>query len=366
MKKERPYLLLLISITVLITVIGILSVNYLYHTSEERFLKSQLQSSEREAREIARLLEQQLAGGLSQENVIQNLQKSIENTDTQSEFICMYNTEGVELCHPDPAKVGNVISADNSVIKNAGIPDLNMKQLLYSGKPGKGVRSYTNSSKTELIYIQPVTNTNWMVAAHANIATIKTDLDQLYIEYVLIYIMAGILIITGSLITIHFFYKRYESRMESEKKQLHDDVLQLTIFNEQLQAGKKELEKTLTQKTDAPASEKNRILVYKKDELISLPVTDVAYVYTANNLTHIVTFNQGTFYTNQSLDDFLKPLSENLFFRVNRQFIVNIQAIKSIIRYGKNQLKLVTEPVTQDIILISKNKVSEFKEWLDR
>ncbi|MBE5320778.1 LytTR family transcriptional regulator DNA-binding domain-containing protein [Pedobacter sp. MR2016-19] len=54
------------------------------------------------------------------------------------------------------------------------------------------------------------------------------------------------------------------------------------------------------------------------------------------------------------------------YYRANRQFIISLNAIKTIYIYGKNQLKIVVSPEPDEVILISKNKVSEFKKWLDR
>ncbi|WP_394332191.1 LytTR family transcriptional regulator DNA-binding domain-containing protein [Epilithonimonas hungarica] len=54
------------------------------------------------------------------------------------------------------------------------------------------------------------------------------------------------------------------------------------------------------------------------------------------------------------------------FYRANRQFIINIKAIKSILIYRKNQLKIVIEPEPEEDIIISKNKVSGFKKWLEQ
>jgi len=45
---------------------------------------------------------------------------------------------------------------------------------------------------------------------------------------------------------------------------------------------------------------------------------------------------------------------------------VNVNAIKTILIYGKNQLRLVTQPASSEDIIISKNKVAEFKKWLDQ
>lgn len=55
-------------------------------------IEQKVQSGQREIRELGILLEQQLHSGTPSAKVISNLQNSIVNTDTHSEFVCMYNT----------------------------------------------------------------------------------------------------------------------------------------------------------------------------------------------------------------------------------------------------------------------------------
>src|SRR4051812_43940859 len=114
MKKARLYTLTLTGISIVVLIISLISSSYLYLSAKEKLCNSKLESGEREVREISRLLEQQLRSGLSKDKVIHNLQVSIENTDIKSDFICMYNQKGIELCHPNPALIGLKIQEDNS------------------------------------------------------------------------------------------------------------------------------------------------------------------------------------------------------------------------------------------------------------
>ncbi|WP_228379135.1 hypothetical protein [Chryseobacterium piperi] len=106
MKKINLYTLTFLAVSIIILLISFLSFRYLYSSSKENIFNSKIEAGKRESREIGKLLELQLKQGLSKDAVIQNLQTSIVNTDTQSGFICMYNQNGIELCHPNPAFIG--------------------------------------------------------------------------------------------------------------------------------------------------------------------------------------------------------------------------------------------------------------------
>ena len=68
-----------------------------------------------------------------------------------------------------------------------------------------------------------------------------------------------------------------------------------------------------------------------------------------------------------SLDYLMSKLENNLFLRVNRQLIISITAIDKIIRYGISQLKILIsskDDLDIIIIIISKNRTIDFKQWL--
>jgi DNA-binding LytR/AlgR family response regulator len=100
--------------------------------------------------------------------------------------------------------------------------------------------------------------------------------------------------------------------------------------------------------------------------MITLEVRDVALIMLTDNGVSVQTFLNQQYTVNTSLDELMKQLDGDTFYRANRQFIVNVNAIKTILVYGKNQLQLVTHPQAPEEIIISKNRVSEFKKWLDR
>jgi DNA-binding LytR/AlgR family response regulator len=97
-----------------------------------------------------------------------------------------------------------------------------------------------------------------------------------------------------------------------------------------------------------------------------LDVEDVALFCLAEAAVFIKTFLNKQYTTNLSLDELMRQLDSTIFYRANRQYIININSIKTIQVYGNNQLRLMIKPEAPEDIIISKNKVAEFKKWLDR
>ncbi|GAA6765607.1 hypothetical protein AAFH68_15430 [Flavobacterium sp. CGRL1] len=170
---------------------------------------------------------------------------------------------------------------------------------------------------------------------------------------------------------IRLIYRKYESVFDLEKEELNYRVNELQILNLQLNSNQQKLQ-NLTHdtieddKSKDSETPKKRILTYHKDELIKLDIENIAYVLLDTGITYIYTFDNRQFTSSNSLDEIMKWLDQTIFYRANRQFIVNINSISSILLYGKNQLKLIIKPDSKIDIIISKNKVSEFKNWLDQ
>jgi two-component system LytT family response regulator len=67
-------------------------------------------------------------------------------------------------------------------------------------------------------------------------------------------------------------------------------------------------------------------------------------------------------YTLETLEDLLEPKN---FFRINRTYILNINSIKDVIVYSNSRLKITLTQEFDKEIIVSREKVSVFKEWFD-
>jgi DNA-binding LytR/AlgR family response regulator len=370
MRKDRLYLFTLAGITLAVTCINILSINQLIKTTTEQLLRTQLESSRREAFEISKILETQISNGVSQEEVIGGLQRSIENTSMETGFICMYTTSGVEICHPNRSRLGQKITSGNSILSGLGeITEDNFFDILQKGKERGGVRSFLGENRTEIIYVYPVKDTDWMLAAHANISSLQKRLATVKVNIILINSLASALIILISFAIARGLGSRYEKGIERQRDRLADDVLSLTKLNSDILDYKAKIEQTQIVTGEgndvADGKSKKRVLTYWRDELVSVAVDEIAFLHFQNGLVYVHCLSKKVYNASVSLDELFESLDKSIFFRANRQFIISIRSIEKIYRYGNNQLKISTIPPAPEAIIISKNKAAEFKDWLD-
>ena len=111
---------------------------------------------------------------------------------------------------------------------------------------------------------------------------------------------------------------------------------------------------------------RERFLVSNGDELIMLYTDDISYISKSDN--HVLAFMQdGTSYSlAMSMADLEMALSPDRFFRINRQYITNIKGIKKISLFFNSKLIVKLKGCNDDNIVISKEKTSQFKKWLDK
>jgi two-component system, LytTR family, response regulator LytT len=110
---------------------------------------------------------------------------------------------------------------------------------------------------------------------------------------------------------------------------------------------------------------RSRFLVSFRDGLIPIEIKDIAYFYSEDSTSFLVTKGKKSYIINDALDSLEKQLDPKIFFRANRQFILSAGCITKLEPYFNQKLIVKLEPSREQEITISKNKASAFKEWLN-
>lgn len=111
---------------------------------------------------------------------------------------------------------------------------------------------------------------------------------------------------------------------------------------------------------------KARFLVKQGEQLIPVAQEDVAYFYASNELACMVGNDGRQFLVDYTLEELETLVNPEFFFRLNRQFIARITAIRKIHTYFNGKLKIELKPETNEEVLVSRGKAPVFKAWLDR
>lgn len=111
---------------------------------------------------------------------------------------------------------------------------------------------------------------------------------------------------------------------------------------------------------------KERFVVKVGEHLKTIEVKDIVYFYsqdkaticvTTDNRNHIIDF------TLEHLQDMVDPMA---FFRISRKYLVSAKSIMDIISYSNSRLRLILQNSLDKDIIVARERVQEFKTWLDR
>ena len=108
---------------------------------------------------------------------------------------------------------------------------------------------------------------------------------------------------------------------------------------------------------------KSRFFVKVGIRFQSVPVGNVCCFFVEERCTFLNTIENKTYDLDYSLEQLQKMIDPNLFFRINRNYLVNINCIGEIISYSTNRLKL---KMGKTELIVSRDKVTGFKHWMDR
>jgi two-component system response regulator LytT len=113
-------------------------------------------------------------------------------------------------------------------------------------------------------------------------------------------------------------------------------------------------------------SYKSRFMVRLGQRIVAVPSEKIAYFYSENKLTYIVTLDGKKFPIDQPLDELMDLLDPKRFFRANRQFIVAFDSIAEIHPYFKGRIKIMLQPKSDEEVVISSDRSPDFKKWIDQ
>jgi DNA-binding LytR/AlgR family response regulator len=112
-------------------------------------------------------------------------------------------------------------------------------------------------------------------------------------------------------------------------------------------------------------SYKNRFMVKSGDHIKSITTDQISILFADGRDVYLITNQVRKFIIDYTLESLSEILDPKLFYRVNRSYIVHISAIQDVIVYSNSRLKITLNIKWEPEIIVSREKVSEFKEWFD-
>lgn len=109
---------------------------------------------------------------------------------------------------------------------------------------------------------------------------------------------------------------------------------------------------------------KKRFLIRYGEHIKTLNVEEIAYCYSENKVTFARTFEGRTYPMDYNLDGLEQVLDPLNFFRINRQYIINLKAIDEMRTYSKARVIISLKPAVKENPVVSSERSASFKQWL--
>lgn len=261
--KALRYLYTFLGVGLSVFIIGFIGITFSLKFIEKNYINIQLDVNKRHAQSMAMLLENEISMGLPADTVRDKFQKTIEGTEFDKGFLCMFTTEDATLtCHPNKDMIGMAMPEsfrfDLSNQKDVSVP----KQMAI-GEAISGI-FYQGEMGTDIVHMEPVKGTSWLMAAHTNYNLIKDEFLKIRTNYIIGAAILGILLAFAASITARRVSNIYESRIEKKNQELAESYSNLEKLHKEVKNQKEEIE---TQNNMLVSQ--NSIIQKQKDDILS-------------------------------------------------------------------------------------------------
>ena len=119
---------------------------------------------------------------------------------------------------------------------------------------------------------------------------------------------------------------------------------------------------------NSPSEIMHRFLVTNGNKLRSVEEQEIAYFFASGKHLFIKTKDDQTYIYDDTIKDIINKLDETIFFKINRKFIVHIDAITEIIKHSSQKIEIHLQPKseTEQAIFISKKQINSWMDWMNR
>ncbi|MEO5980093.1 MAG: LytTR family DNA-binding domain-containing protein [Chryseolinea sp.] len=147
---------------------------------------------------------------------------------------------------------------------------------------------------------------------------------------------------------------------------LADSLKKLDSLRQQFNANTEQTERVKVAFSNLKIKDyKNRFMVKVGEHIKSITIDQISLFYADGRDIYLVTQQRRKFIIDYTLEGLESILDPQIFFRLNRTYIMNINAIKDVLIYSNSRLKIALNQEFDKEIIVSREKVGEFKDWFD-
>lgn len=111
---------------------------------------------------------------------------------------------------------------------------------------------------------------------------------------------------------------------------------------------------------------KERFVIKVGEHLKFISTEDILYFYSEEKITFCLTSDNRKHILDFTIEQLEQLVDPSIFFRINRQYFVSIGSIADVISHTNSRLKLLLKNSSDKNVIVARERVQDFKSWLDR
>ena len=111
---------------------------------------------------------------------------------------------------------------------------------------------------------------------------------------------------------------------------------------------------------------KNRFIVKIGEHIKAISIDDILFFFSRDRATYCTTTEGKNYLLDYPLQEVSEMLDPQAFYQINRKYIISLKAVNDMVSFSNSRLKIILKHSTDDDVIVSRERVQEFKNWLDQ
>ena len=153
-----------------------------------------------------------------------------------------------------------------------------------------------------------------------------------------------------------------------DKSELENAILKFESLRKQEAVPQQVYDQTLMQNllNQLTSNYKERFVIKIGEHIKTVPVDNILYFISLEKVTYLIANDGKRYIVDFTLDRVEEMLNPKFFYRINRKMIIHDQSIEDIVSFSNSRLKLFLLHCDNRDTIVARERVSDFKSWLDR
>ncbi len=110
---------------------------------------------------------------------------------------------------------------------------------------------------------------------------------------------------------------------------------------------------------------KNRFIIKIGEHIKAVGIDDILYFFSRDKATYCTTSEGKNYLLDYPLGELVNMLNPEKFFQISRKYVISLKAVNDMVSFSNSRLKIILKHSDDEDVIVSRERVQSFKQWLD-